>query len=338
MIKWGILGLGKAAISFAEAIKEVENAKLVSIASLTKKKLNFFGKKFNITENYRFDTYQDLINCDEVDAVYIATLNNTHAELTIKLAEANKSILCEKPMALDENEARLVFNQLTKSKVFFLEAIAYRSHPQIKILNKLILDDEIGEVKNIKSSFGFSAKNIFKFIPKHRLFNKSLGGGAILDIGCYSSSFSLLIARLLQKKDQKLKFSLENIVGKINFRGTDVEAHAKIIFQDQFEAQLSISITKKMDNQIIISGSKGKIIIPDPWLPNKKSFIEITTNTKEYKKEIISKYSIYANSIKNATDLIQKKEIKCEYPLMTWEDSMINMQILNEWKKTLYKN
>ncbi len=106
MVKWGILGLGRAANSFAEAIKEVENAELVSIASLSKSKLKFFGNKYNIVKKLRFNTYDDLINNNEVDAVYIATLNNTHAELTIKLAVANKNILCEKPMALNESEAK----------------------------------------------------------------------------------------------------------------------------------------------------------------------------------------------------------------------------------------
>ena len=337
MIKWGILGLGRAANSFAEAIKEVENAELVSIASLSKSKLKSFGKKFNIKENYRFNTYQELINSEGLDAVYIATLNNTHAELTIKLAKAKKNILCEKPMALDENEAKQVFIELAKSKVLFLEAIAYRSHPQTKALNELILGDEIGQIENIKSSFGFSARNLFKFIPKHRLFNKKLGGGAINDVGCYPSSFSLLIARLLQKQDLELKFDLQNVAGKINFRGTDDEAHAKIIFKDLFKAELDIAITKKMENSIIISGSKGKMIIRDAWLPNKNVILEIVTKSKKYEKEIISKYSIYANSIKYVSDLIERKEDKCEFPLMTIEDSKINLQILNKWKNALYK-
>jgi len=337
MIKWGILGLGRAANSFAEAIIEVENAELVSIASLSKTKLNSFGKKFNIKENNRFNTYLDLINSEKVDAVYIATLNNTHAELTIKLAEANKHILCEKPMALDENEANQVFTQLAKSKVLYLEAIAYRSHPQTKALNKLIAEDEIGQIVNVKSSFGFPARNLLKFIPRHRLFNKKLGGGAILDVGCYPSSFSLLIAKLLQKKNQELKFDLQNVTGKINFRGTDDEAYTKIIFKNQFEAELDIAITKKMENIIIISGSKGKIIIKDPWLPKKKVFIEVIKKTKKYEKEINSKYSIYANSIKYVSDLIEKNEINCEFPIMTKKDSMINMQILNKWKNALYK-
>ena len=226
---------------------------------------------------------------------------------------------------------------MPKSKVLFLEAIAYRSHPQTKVLNELILQDEIGQIENVKSSFGFSARNFYKFIPEHRLFSKKLGGGAINDVGCYPSSFSLLIARLLKKEDQELRFDLENITGKINFRGTDDEAHTKIIFRNQFEAELDIAITKKMRNSIIISGSKGQIIINDPWLPNKKTILDVVTKSKKYEKEIITKYSIYANSIKYASDLIEMKQNKCEFPLMTLEDSMINIQILNKWKNALYK-
>ena len=116
VIKWGILGLGKMAQKFADAIQEVENAKLVSISSLSKQKNELFGKKFNIDENLRFTTYEDLINCKEVDAVYIATINNTHANLIIKSADAGKSILCEKPMAINKEEAKLVFEKLEKTK------------------------------------------------------------------------------------------------------------------------------------------------------------------------------------------------------------------------------
>ena len=338
MIRWGILGLGNIANKFAEAIQEVDNANLVAIGSLTKNKLNTFGKKFNISEKYRFNTYESLLNCDEVDAVYISTLNNTHAELIIKSAKAGKNILCEKPMALNEKEAKEVFNQLNESKVFFLEAIAYRCHPQTEIITKLLQEDEIGEIKHVISSFGFSAKKLLKFFPNNRLFSKKLGGGAILDVGCYTSSFALLIARLFKKNDDLLKFKLKNSFGTVNIRGTDDEACTTIVFENGLEAKLNTAIRKKMDNTSLITGSKGKMIINELWLPGKKSFIEIENKSKNYKKEITSKYSIYASTIKIASDFIIKKLTKCEYPLMTWEDSMINMKIINEWKNSLNKN
>ena len=338
MIRWGIIGLGKIANKFAEAIQELDNADLVSIASLTKNKLNTFGKRFNILEKYRFNTYESLLNCGEVDSVYISTLNNTHAELIIKSAKAGKNILCEKPMALNEREAKEVFIQLNESKVFFLEAIAYRCHPQTEIIVKLLQNDEIGKIKNVTSSFGFSAKKILKFFPNNRLFSRKLGGGAILDVGCYTSSFALLLAKLFKKNDDLLKFKLKNSFGSLNIRGTDDEAYTTIVFENGFEAKLNTAIRKNMNNTSLITGSKGKIIINEPWLPGKKSCIEIESKSKNYTKEITSEYSIYANTIKIASDFIIKKLKKCEYPLMTWEDSMINMRIIDEWKNSLNKN
>ena len=101
MIRWGILGLGRAANSFANAIKEVDNAELVSTASLSKNKNSIFAKQFNISKDNQFKSYEDLIESKSIDAIYIATLNNTHADLIIKIAKANKGILCEKPVSIN---------------------------------------------------------------------------------------------------------------------------------------------------------------------------------------------------------------------------------------------
>ncbi|MDB9746746.1 Gfo/Idh/MocA family oxidoreductase [Candidatus Pelagibacter sp.] len=332
MVRWGVLGLGRAANSFANAIKEVENAKMTSIASLSKKANLKFGEKFNIEKNFQFNSYEDLINCEEIDAVYIATLNNKHADLIIKVAQAKKGILCEKPMSLTETESKQVFNQLNKSKVFFLENIAYRSHPQTIEITNQILNNEIGNVTKVESSFGFRVNPILKFKPRHRLFNKNLGGGAINDIGCYPVSLAVLIARLFQSKNKETSFSVIDVYRKNNFRGTDDEGFLKINFHNLFEAVLEISIKKNLIKPTIIYGSKGKIIIPNPWLPNKNTTIQLITGKNNYIKKITSKYSVYANTIKAASDEIQQNNNYCEYPNMTWQDSIINSKILTEWK------
>ena len=175
MVRWGVLGLGRAANSFANAIQEVENAKLSSIASLSKNKNLKFGEQFDISKNCQFKSYEDLINSSNVDAVFIGTLNNKHADLIIKIAKSDKGILCEKPMALNENELKNVFDQLDKSKVFFLENIAYRTPPQTNEIINLILNNEIGKVMKLESSIGFRVNPILKFKSGHRLFNKKFG-------------------------------------------------------------------------------------------------------------------------------------------------------------------
>ena len=333
MVRWGILGLGRAAHSFANAIKEVDNAELVSTASLSKNKNFIFAKKFNISKNNQFQSYEDLIDSKSIDAIYVATLNNRHADLIIKIAKANKGILCEKPIALNKDELKLIFDQLKKSKVFFLENIAYRSHPQtIEIIDQ-ILNNEIGIVNKIESSFGFKVNQILKFKLGHRLFSKKFGGGAINDIGCYPVSLAVLVARLFQDKNKKATYDIIDAYSKKNFRGTDDESRLIINFHNLFEAELEVSVKKKLTKPTIIYGSKGKIIISNPWLPNKDSTIELVSNHNNFKKNIKSKYTIYANTIKEASDQIEQKNYYCEFPKMTWDDSIICSKILTDWKE-----
>ena len=84
-------------------------------------------------------------------------------------------------------------------------------------------------------------------------------------------------------------------------------------------------------------GTKGKIIVHNPWLPNKNESIELITNENRYVKNIRSNYSVYANTIKLASDNIEQNNNYCNYPNMTWEESMFISKILTEWKNYLYK-
>ena len=198
MIKWGIVGLGNMANIFANAINEVQNSKLISVASQSKSKLDSFAKNFRIKPENKFKNYIDLINSEEIDAVYISTLNNTHVDLILECAKKNKKILCEKPLGLNLDQANLAKEAINKNNILFYEAIAYRSHPQTKKILELIYSGEIGKINKIKACFGFKIKRIKK---DSRLFNKDFGGGAILDVGCYPISFFNLFC----KKNDQLK-------------------------------------------------------------------------------------------------------------------------------------
>ena len=121
----------------------------------------------------------------------------------------------------------------------------------------------------------------------------------------------------------------------MNFRGTDDDAFLKIKFNNLFEANFEISIKRNIRKPTIIYGTKGKIIIPNPWLPNKKTSIELIRDEDKEIKNISSIYSVYANTIKAASDAIEKNNIYCEYPNMSWQDSIITSKILNEWKNSI---
>ena len=206
MINWGVIGAGNMGRIFAESIKEVDNANLVAVASLNTERLDSFGDDFKIQEKLRFNNYESICRINEVDAIYISTLNNTHFDLIKVCAKNKKNILCEKPFCLNLREALEIEKIIKDANVKFFEAIAYLSHPQTDLILDIVNKGEIGEIKSIESSFGFKIK---KIKPESRLFNKKLGGGAILDIGCYPVSFISLFTR------DKNKTKLQNIKGEI---------------------------------------------------------------------------------------------------------------------------
>ncbi len=332
MIKWGIIGLGNISNKFVNAIKEVDNSKIVAVSSLTKKKNSELIKNLNIEENLFFSNYDELLNCKDIDAVYIATLNNTHLDLAIKSIKAKKNILCEKPITLNFKEAEKIKKELVNSDITFSEAFAYRSHPQTKELCKIIDEKEIGDIHSLESSFGYNTKRIN---PNSRIFNKKLGGGAILDVGCYPTSLSLLIARIIKKDIDLNQFKLSNIKGNICETGVDDIAHADLTFDNKIVMKLNTSIRKHMINNCIIKGTKGKIVISSPWNPEKRSFFEIYTDQRYYKKFVNSDYSVYASQIDMFAKKIQNKNLKDT--MMEIDESLVNMRILDEWSKGLSK-
>ena len=332
MIKWGIIGLGNISNKFINAIKEVDNSKIVAVSSLTKKKNSELIKNLNIEENFFFSNYDELLNCKDIDAVYIATLNNTHLDLAIKSIKAKKNILCEKPITLNFKEAEKIKKELVNSDITFSEAFAYRSHPQTKELCKIIDEKEIGDIHSLESSFGYNTKRIN---PNSRIFNKKLGGGAILDVGCYPTSLSLLIARIIKKDIDLNQFKLSNIKGNICETGVDDIAHADLTFDNKIVMKLNTSIRKHMINSCIIKGTKGKIVISSPWNPEKRSFFEVYTDQRYYKKFVNSDYSVYASQIDMFAKKIQNKNLKDT--MMEIDESLVNMRILDEWSKGLSK-
>ena len=332
MVNWGIIGLGNMANKFASSISEVKNSKLLAISSTNFLRLKGFGDKYNIEKKYRYNNYDEILNCNEINAVYISTLNNTHPEIIIKAANAKKNILCEKPIATNYDDTTKIFKVLDKSDVFFLEAIAYRSHEQTKFVIDKIIEGEIGEVISVESTFGFFSK---KIDPKSRLYNPNLGGGAILDVGCYPVSFSVLIANLKQANVPDPE--ILNVYGSICKTGVDEIAYASLVFEKKITAKIGAAIRFQMKNQTSIIGTKGNILINNPWLPNKKSFIEMNSKQSSYKSFINSELDIFANQINKVNKCILDGKKEADFPAMRWKDTIKNMLVIDEWKKKLFK-
>lgn len=309
MINWGILGMGRMGMTFANAIKETSNSKLIATASNS-------GKVFGNFENR---SYESLINDKNIDAIYIATLHNSHVDLIKKIIETQKKILCEKPIATSLQSFLEVEKLMLDKKIKFYEGIAYYSHPQtIEVLN-LIDNDEIGNIEKIESTFGFKAR----YRPSSRLYNKELGGGSILDLGCYPISFFMLFAKLQEKifiSNKKLNYAKS---------GVDDEATATLNYDNKFEGKIHVSIKSNLENSCTIYGSKGFIKVKEPWSPSNNDVIEISSKKHFYIKQIKSNLSVYANQIEKVSESFLNDNVKNN--LFDIQKSSINMKLIDNW-------
>lgn len=314
--------------NFANSIKETKNAKLISIASLEKKRLDNFKKKLNIKPKNCFKNYEDLIKSKEIDAIYISTLNNKHLDLIIKCSENKKNILCEKPITLNLEETEAASKHVLKNKVMCFEAIAYKAHPQTYEVKNLVAQNHIGEITDIKTSFGFKVK---KIDPKSRLFNPDFGGGSLLDLGCYPLSF----LEIFEKSDNNIQFI--STKGGFSKTGVDNYAEAKVKLNNNINCEIKVSFIEDLDNKTIINGTKGKIIIYNSWLPSKKNYIDIFDGKSLYKKFITSNLSVYANQTNMVSDVFKNGIYNNEF-LIDIKKSYKIMKNLTLWKKLIIKN
>ena len=327
MINWGIIGLGNMGQKFARAITETNNSNLVGVASKDKNKIKNFESKHNFKDLIMYNNYDEIIQDKNIAAIYIATLNNTHFELIKKCSENNKYILCEKPFTLNYDESREVFDCIIKNNTIFYEGFAYRSHPQTKIIQDIVQNNELGEIKNIQSSFGFK---INKIKPDSRLFNKKLGGGAILDVGCYPLS----ILNLFYKDPDSYKFL--NTKGNLTHTNVDDFAEAEIEINKKIRCQIKVSFKENYQNKTIIEGQKGKLIINSPWLPDKQTNLEISQGSSYYKKIVNSDLSLYANQIEKVSDNFEKNK-KDDKFLVNIQSSLAIMKNMSIWSKLIKK-
>ena len=338
-IKWGIIGPGSIANNFADGLTSSYSGQLVGIASKSDDRRKSFGDKYDVHEDFRFDSYDDIINSEHIDAIYISTPHTLHAEWTIKAAGKGKHVLCEKPGAVNYQEGQRVIDAVNEAGVFYMEGFMYRCHPQIPKLLDLIKNKVIGEVVSIESSFGF---DMGKTIPEHRLFSKDLAGGGILDVGLYPISFSRLVAGVASG-EKFLEPEFLNADAKIGETGVDEIAHANIKFKNGIKAKVSTAIRETMKNNAVITGTKGKIELLDPWQPGKEggpyhTKIIVSKKNREEIIDLKGPEHLFFFEAELASQSIAKEKVQVPHPAMSWNDTLGNLKALDEWRnKVNYK-
>lgn len=334
-IRWGILGLGSIAQVFAKSFTFCNHGQLVGISSQDRNKLNQFQNDFKIEDQYCFNNYKDLIKCNDIDIIYLALPNSLHFKWICECIDQEKNVLVEKPALNNVKESQDLLKFLENKSFFLVEGFMYRFHPQINIIIDLIKNHAIGELLSMESYFGsdiLTKKNFLGFKlrkkpnEKNRIFNKNLGGGVILDLGCYTTSFSTIIASL------KSKFKSINVINKkkeICSTGVDIDSYGELHFDNNFKSKVGASFSKNIGKKSIIYGKKGEIIIEDTWFGSNSIIIK-----KNDKKEIIQINkikNIYSMEIDHLSKNLLENKKQIDISGLRLNDIILNTRVLNDW-------
>jgi predicted dehydrogenase/aryl-alcohol dehydrogenase-like predicted oxidoreductase len=324
------LGTGGIAKAFAQHLKKSKTGKLVAVGSRTAESAKKFADEFGGIRAHA--TYDAILADAEVQALYIATPHPYHSEWAIKAAEAGKHLLVEKPLGMNWPEVEAVIEAALANKVFLMEAFMYRCHPQTAKLVQLLRDKAIGEVRVIQANFGFHWPKPYD--AKSRLIDPNLGGGGILDVGCYPISMVRLIAGVAQGRDFADPTELV-ATGVLGQTGVDEWTIASLKFPGNILASCSTSVQVNQESVLRIFGSDGSIFVPDPWVPSRNGGqTKITLNKNgEKPQEIVvdSPLPIYALE----ADAVAEHLGKLQSPTMNWDDSLGNAKALDQWRKAI---
>lgn len=187
-VVWGIMGTAKINDKVVVPMHNAPKCRVKGIASRSQEKAREAAARYGLSVAY--DSYEALLADPEIDAVYIPLPNHIHVEWTIKSVEAGKHVLCEKPIGLDAQQVERLIAARDGSGRCIQEAFMVRTHPQWLKVRSLIDDGAIGELRAVTGGFTYNNTN-----PDNIRNQSGLGGGGLLDIGCYPITTSRFVTR-----------------------------------------------------------------------------------------------------------------------------------------------
>ncbi len=312
--RWGILGPGKIAHSFANDLKLVEGGELTAVASRNMDRASSFAEIYGAQHVY--DSYEAMLLSDTIDVVYIATPHIGHKEWAIKALECGKHVLCEKPLGTSLPEVQAIIDAAQENQVFLMEALWSRFNPSIRKIKEWITEGKIGEVGYIHADFAFYALDKAE---DGRLLNPNLAGGSLLDIGIYPIFLTYLILGLPKK-----------IKAASNFYKTGVEVQTSMIFEyDTAQAVLYSGLVSNSEMRAEIQGSKGAIFI-DPRWHETQGFSLVIDDTEE-KHDLPTTGQGYSHEIEEVHSCLQKGKLQSD--LWSHKNSIDLISLMDEIRR-----
>ncbi|MBU2870699.1 Gfo/Idh/MocA family oxidoreductase [Colwellia sp. E2M01] len=309
-IRWGIIGLGNIANKFATDLLTIEDAELYAVASRSQSKADYFAEKHHATKAY--SSYEALVNDENIDAIYIATPHTMHKENTRLCLEKNIAVLCEKPFAMTNAEVNSMIAIASAHDTLLMEAMWTYFLPHYNFVLTELKNNTYGKLLSVEADFGF----VRPFDNDSRLFNKSLGGGSLLDIGIYPIFAALSTLGVPDEISAEATY-FDN--------GADSSCTMQFTYKDA-KATLKSSLLEATPCEAIFHCERGIIKINSGFhqptsvtliTPDNEETIEFDCNTHGYNFEI-----------SHFNELL--REGKTESPIMSFDMSHELIQLLDK--------
>lgn len=318
-VKWGVLGNAEIArVCVIPAIQKSRNGTVHGFATRSPK-----NARQTVTDNsidQVYDTYDDLLADQDIEAVYIPLPNHLHHPWTLKALQAGKHVLCEKPLACDETEAQEMIDAAAAAGLLLMEGMMYRFHPRSQSIKETVAKGEIGKVSLVRSAFCYKMDEELLASGNNARLKPEMGGGALLDVGCYSVS----VARWYMGAEPT-ELQAQAVY---HFSGVDMHVVATLRFPENGLATLEASFISSMQQTYSVVGSEGAIELPhDAFIPWEKDAV-YTVRAKDQEvgqKQVTPGADEYLLMVEHFADAVLGKTELTLPP----EESIRNMRVLD---------
>lgn len=272
MIRVGIMGAGRIAITMAKTLNGMGNARAYAVASRSREKAEEFAKENGIAKAY--GSYEEMLADENVDLVYVATPHSHHYICCKMCLEAGKNVLCEKSFTVTADQARKLFDLAEEKNLLITEAIWTRYMPSRKMINDLIASGVIGHVTSLTANLNYNITD------KKRITDLKLAGGALLDVGVYPINFARMI-----------------------FGDTMTECHANAVFKDGVDFMDNIAMVFEGDKMASLHSSVQSVSERNGMIYGTDGFIKVTNiNNPE-------KITVYNKNYEETASYLPPKQI-----------------------------
>ncbi len=313
MIRMGILGASKIApMAFIDPVRKRSDGLLVCVAARDPALARTYAETHGIPEVA--ESYESLIARDDIDLIYNALPPHRHADLTIAALEAGKAVLCEKPFAMNAGEARAMVDASARTGRPLIEAFHYRFHPAFKDILAKVQGGAIGKLCAIKAEFSVA----IRYRPGELRHDPALGGGALMDLGCYALHWARTIAGSEPK--------VVDASVRLSPHGVDIVTEAHLEFAGGVPARIrtSMAMGQRFKALLAIKGTEGVLRAVNPLHPHRGHSISIRRGLK-VEKYTVPGETTYDHQLAHVVDVMTGKAAA----LTGGEDAVANMALID---------